>query len=438
MTRFDQIRQRIRQAYQSGRTSGRRRNDRASPEEIQPVAPRDSPAAAEQQSDVELSHEPTAPGGGQPPDHIHPSTTSRDDAYVPRSLRVAAAWSWRLIVIGILGVALLWLIWRVKIVAIPVAIALLFSALLAPAVGWLLRVRFPRSLATVVVLVGGLAAIFGTLTLVVTEFINGAPDLARSASQGIQQIQDWLKTGPLNLTDGQLNRYIDEGRKWLDDNTGRLTSGAVDTAATLFEVLTGTLLVLFATFFFLRDGERIWRFLVNLLPVPARPRIDDAGRASWTTLVSYVWATVLVAFIDAVGIGIFLVIFDVPLAFALAALVFLGAFIPIVGATLSGAVAVLVALVDSGWVTALIILGVVIGVQQVEGHILQPLIMGRAVAIHPLAVVLAITAGIVLAGVVGALVAVPLIAVLNTAIRRLTGKMTGPPPEAVVVASEAP
>jgi len=375
----------------------------------------------------------------EPPVEVHPSTSSRDDADVPHGLRIAAAWAWRVGVIGVVGWALTEVIGTVRIVVIPLAIALLLSALLAPAVGWLLRARFPRSLATALVLVTGLAAVIGTLTLVVNEFIRGVPALSKDATKGVRQIQDWLKTGPLHLSDRQLNQYIDQGQKWVDENTQSLTNGAVSTATTVFEVLTGSLLVLFATFFFLRDGGRIWRFLVRLLPTAARWRVNEAGRASWETLVAYVRATVLVAFIDAVGIGIFLVIFDIPFALPLAALVFLGAFIPIVGATLSGAVAVLVALVDSGWVTALIILGVVIGVQQVEGHILQPLIMGRAVALHPLAVVIAITAGVVLAGVVGALVSVPLLAVLNTAIRRLSSQQQpAPPPDAVVVAAKAP
>ncbi|GAB3951926.1 hypothetical protein GCM10027614_54770 [Micromonospora vulcania] len=265
------------------------------------------------------------------------------------------------------------------------------------------------------------------------------PELSEKSSEGVRQIQNWLKTGPLHLSDTQLDGYIDEAQSWINGNTSKFTSGALSTAATLAEVLTGTLLVLFATFFFLRDGSRIWRFLVRLLPVAARWKVDDAGRASWQTLVAYVRATVLVAFIDAVGIGIFLVIFDVPFAFPLAALVFLGAFIPIVGAALSGGVAVLVALVDSGPVTALVILGAVIGVQQVEGHILQPLIMGRAVALHPLAVIIGIAAGVVLAGITGALVSVPLIAVLNTAIRRLVARtVPDTPPDAVVVASHAP
>ncbi len=375
----------------------------------------------------------------EPSPPLHSSTTSRDDADVPHALRIGAAWSWRLLAIGIVAWALLRIVGQIRIVIIPLAIALLLSALLAPAVGWLLRARFPRSLATAVVLVGGLAAVIGTLTLVVNEFIQGVPELSEKSSQGVRQIQNWLQTGPLGLDDQQLNNYINDAEAWLNENVDGLTSGALSTAATLAEVLTGTILVLFATFFFLRDGSRIWRFLVRLVPVNARWKIDDAGRASWQTLGAYVRATVLVAFIDALGIGIFLVIFDIPFAFPLAALIFLASFIPIIGATLSGGVAVLVALVDSGPITALIILGVVIGVQQLEGHVLQPLIMGRAVAIHPLAVIVGIAAGVVLAGITGALIAVPLIAVLNTAVRRLAIRtVPETPSDAVVVASKAP
>lgn len=433
MSRFEQLRARARRAYESGRASVRA----ARPAAGERVTVADEPPAPEQY--VSPVPPPRAPIGGDEVASVHSSTSSRDDADVPRALRIAGAWSWRLLAIGLVTYALLRVIGTIRIVIIPLIIALLLSALLAPAVGWLLRARFPRSLATALVLVGGLAAVVGTLTRVVTEFVGGVPELSKNASEGIRQIQDWLRTGPLHLSDNQLNSYIDEAQKWIDENTQALTSGALSTATTLFELLTGALLVLFATFFFLRDGGRIWRFMVRLLPVNARWRIDDAGRASWATLVAYVRATVLVAFIDAVGIGIFLVIFDVPFAFPLAALVFLGAFIPIVGATLSGAVAVLVALVDSGPVTAAIILGVVIGVQQIEGHILQPLIMGRAVAIHPLAVIVGIAAGVVLAGIVGALVAVPLIAVLNTAVRRLAHRRPPEvPPDAVVVASTAP
>jgi predicted PurR-regulated permease PerM len=363
---------------------------------------------------------------------------SRDDAEVPHSLRIAAAWSWRLIVVGVVGWVLLRFIANIKIVVIPLAIALLLSALLAPAVGWLLRARLPRSLATFLVLVGGIAAVAGTLTLVVNQFVDGLPQLTENASQGILQIQTWAKTGPLHLTDAQVDQAISSGRNWINANTSSLTATGVATATTLAEVVTGALLVLFSTFFFLRDGRKIWRFIVRLFPVNARWQLSDAGDASWATLGSYVRATVLVAFIDAVGIGLALVVLKVPFPFPLAALVFLGAFIPIVGASVSGAVAVLVALVDRGWVIALSVLIAVLVVQQLEGHVLQPLIMGRAVAIHPLVVIIGIASGVVLAGIVGALVAVPLIAVLNTGIRRLARRRPEVPPDAVVVTATAP
>ncbi|HET9519035.1 MAG TPA: AI-2E family transporter [Actinoplanes sp.] len=364
-----------------------------------------------------------ANGDFQPPPPeqplVHQSTASRDDAEVPHSLRIAAAWSWRLIVVGVVGFMLLQFISKISIVVIPLAIALLLSALLAPSVGWLLRAQVPRSMATFLVLVGGLAAVVGTLTLVVNQFVKGVPKLTDNASEGVRQIQNWARTGPLHLSDAQVDDAIDSVQDWVNANTASLTATGFATAATLAELATGAVLVLFATYFFLRDGGKIWRFIVRLFPVNARWHLSEAGQASWSTLGSYVRATVLVAFIDALGIGLALMILRVPFAFPLAALVFLGAFVPIVGASVSGAVAVLVALVDSGWVNALIVLLVVIAVQQVEGHLLQPLIMGRAVAIHPLVVIIGIASGVVIAGIVGALVAVPLIAILNTGVRQL-------------------
>ncbi|WP_239138727.1 AI-2E family transporter [Actinoplanes regularis] len=364
---------------------------------------------------------------------VHGSTSSLDDADVPHSLRIAAAWSWRLIVVGLVGYAGLQFIGMVSVVVIPLAIALLLTALLGPAVGWLLKLRLPRSFATFLVLICGLGAVAGTLTLVVNQFIDGLPQLTEKASAGVRQIQDWARTGPLHLSDKQVDHAIDSAQNWVNDNTSALTSTGISTAATVFEVITGLLLVLFATFFFLRDGRKIWRFIVRLFPVNARWSLADAGDASWRTLGAYVRATVLVAFIDAVGIGLALVILDVQFPFPLAALVFLGAFVPIVGASISGAVAVLVALVGQGWVVALITLGAVVLVQQLEGHVLQPLIMGRAVAIHPLAVIIGIACGVVLAGIIGALIAVPLIAVLNTGVRRLSRRRPEIPPDAVVV-----
>jgi predicted PurR-regulated permease PerM len=422
LVRFEQVRASIQRAYQAGRDSVRaaRARELAAP----PV---------EQFHPVSAEAEPPPPPAPPPP--VHPSTASRDDADVPYSLRISAAWSWRLLALAVAVYGVVRVIGILRIVVIPLAIALLLTAFLSPAVGWLLRASFHRTFAVVVVMVCGLAAVAGTLTLVVNEFVSGAPQLGEDAGNGIRQIQDWLQNGPLHLSDAQINRYIDEAQSWITDNSSRFTSGAISTAATVAEVLTGAVLVLFSTFFFLRDGRKIWRFIVRLFPLNARWRIDDAGQASWSALGNYVRATVLVAFIDALGIGIALVIFDIPFSFALAALVFLGAFIPIVGATLSGAVAVLVALVDRGPIVALIILGAVIGVQQLEGHVLQPLIMGRAVALHPLAVIVSIASGVVIAGIVGALVAVPLIAVLNTAVRRLNKRRPPRIPAGVEVIS---
>jgi predicted PurR-regulated permease PerM len=184
-------------------------------------------------------------------------------------------------------------------------------------------------------------------------------------------------------------------------------------------VITGGLLTLFTLIFFLYDGPGIWQFVTKIVPTQARPRIDLAGHRGFASLVAYVRATLLVAFVDATGIGVGLAIVGVPLALPLAALVFLGSFIPIVGALLSGLISVLVALVTVGPVGALVVLAIVLAVQQLEGHILQPLLMGRAVQLHALAVVLSIAAGVVLAGIVGALLAVPLVAVANAMVRSL-------------------
>ncbi|GAA2696793.1 hypothetical protein ADL15_48105 [Actinoplanes awajinensis subsp. mycoplanecinus] len=415
MNRLQRVRENLQKAYDTGRQSVRVARTYRPPRDPEPP---------EEDDFIPPPPEPAV---------THGSTSSLDDVDVPHSLRIAAAWSWRLIVVGLVGYAGLQFIGMVDVVVVPLAIALLLTALLRPAVGWLLKLHLPQSLATFLVLIGGLGAVAGTLTLVVNQFIDGVPQLTDRASAGVRQIQDWAKTGPLHLSDQKINDAINTAQDWINSNTASLTSTGLATAATVFELLTGLLLVLFATFFFLRDGRKIWRFMVRLFPVNARWSLADAGDASWATLGAYVRATVLVAFIDAVGIGLALLILDVQFPFPLAALVFLGAFVPIIGASISGAVAVLVALVGQGWVVALIVLGAVILVQQLEGHVLQPLIMGRAVAIHPLAVIIGIACGVVLAGIIGALVAVPLIAVMNTGVRRLARRRPEVPPDAVVV-----
>jgi predicted PurR-regulated permease PerM len=415
--RFDQVRVNLRRAYEQRLEKAR--------------LDREALAAADQEVPVVAPPPPPDLGPG------HPSTMSRDDAEIPRGLRLTAAWSWRLLVLIAALAVLLWLVGRLRTVLIPLSIALLLSALLAPMMGFLRRrVKLPPSLAAFLVLITGLAAVAGVLTLVITEFVDGFPALADKASDGVNQIQGWLTTGPLHLNGSQLDATFAAATNWLNDNRGSLTDSAVSTATATIEFFALLLLVLFVTFFFMRDGHRIWLFLTGVLPTPARDPVRRAGEAAWHTLVAYVRATVLVAFIDALGIGLLLVIIDVDFWFPLATMVFLAAFVPIIGATVSGAVAVLVALVDEGPLSALVVLIGVIAVQQLEGHVLQPLIMGRAVSVHPLAVIVAISTGVVLAGIIGALVAVPLVAVLNTGIRHLVQHRHEPPPDSVIISAD--
>ncbi|ACU40844.1 AI-2E family transporter [Actinosynnema mirum] len=346
-------------------------------------------------------------------------TPDWESSKVPPLLRVSAALSWRFVaVVGALYIVSQ-AVGYMASVMIPVGIALLLAALLSPAVTQLTRVGVPRGLATGFVLVGGLAVVGGVLTFVITEFSNGLPELQNQVTASLSTIRDWLKDGPLHLSELQLQQYVDQLLETVKANQGEITSGALTTAATVGELLTGLVLALFTLIFFLHDGDGIWRFITRIVPRDVRARADLAGRRGFASLVSYVRATAVVAVVDAVGVGIGLWIVGVPLVVPLAALVFLGAFIPIVGAVITGVVAVLIALVANGPVAAAVVLAILIGVMQLESHVLQPLLLGRAVKLHPLAVVLAISTGLVVAGIAGALLSVPLLAVLNSGIRSL-------------------
>ncbi len=351
----------------------------------------------------------------------------RDEDGLPRAVRVAGAWCWRILLFFAVGYLLMQVVARLNVVLIPVIVATLLAAMFQPVAAWLGKRGMGRTPAAALVLLTALLVVFGGLGLIINTFVSQLSKLTTQVSDGLREVQNWLSRGPLHISQQQIDDAINQIQHSITGNQDALTSGALTTATTVGEVGTGFFLTLFTLFFFLRDGDQIWRFLCRLLPRPARVPMARAGHYSWHTLVSYVHATVLVAFVDAIGIGIGLFVLRVPLALPLAALVFLGAFIPVVGATVSGAVAVLVAIVTVGPVKALILLGVVIAVQQLEGHVLQPLIMGRAVALHPLAVILAIASGVILAGIVGGLVAVPLLAVLNTALRYLFAHPGGEP-----------
>jgi predicted PurR-regulated permease PerM len=348
-----------------------------------------------------------------------PSNFSR--AQVPWGLDLAAAWSWRLIVIAAAGLGVLWLMRYFAVITLPIAISLLVAALASPMVLALRRIGLPRGPAAGIVMVLGIGTVALLLTFVGQQVAQGASDLADSVVTGLGQIRDWLRTGPLNVSDSQLDAYIKQVQSAVSDSTG--TDGMVtrltEVGTAVGHVVAGFFIVLFSTYFFLADGERIWAWLVRIAPRAARERADASGRVAWVSLTQFVRATVLVALADAIGIMAVAWFLDVPFVVAIGVLVFLGAFVPMIGATLAGSVAILVALVDQGPVTALFMLIGVIVVQQVEGHILQPFLMGRFVSLHPLGVIVAIGCGVLVAGIAGALIAVPLAAAGNAVAQHL-------------------
>ncbi len=345
-----------------------------------------------------------------------------DDASVEPLVRKTAAWAWRLLVILAAGVAFLWVVARLEIIVVPVLLALMISALLVPVVDWLDRRGLPRGGAVALVLLGGFALLGGVLTFVITQFVVGLPDLTEQVTRSIDSTRKWLIEGPAHLRSEQITNAGNAAIQALHNNQAKLTSGALSTAATLTELLTAAVLVLFTLIFFLYGGRNIWQYVAKIVPVDARERVLEAGRAGYGSLIAYVRATFLVALTDAAGVGTGLAIMGIPLALPLASLVFLGAFIPLIGALISGLVAVVVALLAKGIVYALLTLGLLILINQIESHLLQPLVMGRAVSIHPLGVVLAISTGGVLAGIVGALLAVPTVAFLNNAMQVLLAR----------------
>lgn len=355
-----------------------------------------------------------------------------DDASVEPIVRKTAAWAWRLLVILAAALALFWVLAKLEVIVVPVLVALLLSALLVPVVDWLDRHGLPRGGAVALVLLGGFAILGGILAFVVLQFIDGLPGLTEQVTQSIESTRRWLINGPAHLRSEQIDSAGNAAIEALHNNQAKLTSGALSTAATVTELVTAAVLVLFTLIFFLYGGRNIWRYVVQIVPAHARERVHEAGSAGYGSLIGYVRATFLVALTDAAGVGAGLAIMGIPLALPLASLVFLGAFIPLVGAVVAGFLAVVVALLAKGIVYALITLGLLVAVNQIEAHLLQPLVMGRAVSIHPLAVVLAISTGGVLAGIVGALLAVPTVAFLNNAFQVLLA----PNPSAEAVKKE--
>lgn len=346
-----------------------------------------------------------------------PSNLSR--AQVPWGVDLAAAWGWRFLVIAAAGLAILWTLQRFAVLVLPLIIALFLAALAAPLVNRAAAVGFPRKLAALLTVLVGLGLIVLAFTFVSQQVVAGVSSLSDQVVVGLDEVQRWLRTGPLHATDSQINQAIAQAQNLIKEQGKHLTQTAGEVGATLGHVLAGFFIILFATYFFLADGRVIWAWVVRLFPRDARVRTDSSGKVAWRSLTQFVRATVLVAGTDALGIAIWAAVLGLPLVGAIGVLVFLGAFVPMIGATISGTVAVLVALVAKGPIAALVMFAGVVVVQQVEAHVLQPFLMGRFVSVHPLGVIVAIGAGVLLAGVGGALIAVPVVAVVNAVVTHL-------------------
>jgi predicted PurR-regulated permease PerM len=392
-----------------------------------PGTPR--PGVAEPAGPVDETDEPAEDPAPIPEINVHvEDVNSVYNQAVPDGLHVAAAWGWRVIVVAILAALVAYVLSYISEVTIPLLVAVLVTALLLPITKRLTSWGVNAGLATAITVLGGLAVIAGVLTLIVSSIVSQSSQLGTNVVQGFNQLAVWLQNGPLDVSATYFNadEWLTRITNWITESQDTITSAAAEIGSSVGHFLAGLALALFALFYFLHNGREIFDFCLRFIPRKSRGRVDSAASNGWQSLSSYVRATILVALADGVGVLIAALIIGVPAAPALAALVFIGAFVPIVGAFVSGFVAVLVALVALGWVKALIMLGAIILVMEVEGHLLQPFLLGRAVKIHPLAVLLAIAIGVILGGIIGALFAVPMLAFTKTFVQHLSDELPDP------------
>ncbi len=355
----------------------------------------------------------------EPPASLGAGASNYSPAHVPFGVDLAAAWSWRFLVVVAAGYVVAQGIALFAVVVLPLVIALFLTALIIPVVNLLERARVPRGLASLLAVAGTIGVMVMLLTFAGQQIAQGASDLSAQVVTGLDQIREWLKNGPLQASDSQIDGYIRSAQNAVTSSNKQIVARLTEVTTAVSHIVAGVFIILFGTYFFLADGNRIWWWIVRIFPRASRARADSSGRIAWTSLTAFVRATVLVAATDALGIMVIAAILKVPFVFAIGVLVFIGAFIPMIGAFLSGTVAVLVALVDHGPVVALVMLGGVVLVQQIEAHVLQPFLLGRLVSVHPLGVIVAIAMGVLLAGIAGALVAVPFAAAANAVVLHL-------------------
>lgn len=328
-------------------------------------------------------------------------------------MRIAAAFSWRVLVVAALLALVVALVVLLQDILVPFFIALLVCALLAPMSAFLQRHRWPKWTAVLSCFVAIVLAIGGLALIVTAQIRYDLPSLEHRLHHSVRSLQSLLDSEPFGITAKDVNTWVSDATDYLQAHASSVLSGFQAAGSGAVHIVEGLFIIVFTTLFVLIDGTRIWAWVVRLSPRRARPRIDVAGHAGWKTLTSFIRIQLLVAVTDALGVVIGALALQVPLAIPIGVIVLLGAFIPVVGAIVAGSVAVLIALVFNGWVPALVMLGIVVLVQQLESHVLHPFLTGQAVKVHPLGVVLGVTAGTTIAGVVGAFFAVPFIATVN-------------------------
>jgi predicted PurR-regulated permease PerM len=341
-----------------------------------------------------------------------------------------ARWSLRLILVAA-GATLLWLlIGALWSIVMPVLLAIILATVLWPPTAWLCRHRFPPALAAATVMLAGIVALAGVVTLISTSVSGSIPQITRSATTGIQAIQEWMSGPPLDLAQGQLDAVLLTATQQLQQSVSAITTSVLTGVGSVASGVITTLLTLVLVFLFVKDGPRFLPWLVRVAGTGAGGHVAEVLRRIWTTLGDFIRVQAFVAFVDGVLIGLGLVVLGVPLAIPLAVLTFLGGFIPIVGALVAGALSVLVALVSNGFTTALIVLLIIVLVQQLEGNVLQPMLQGRSLRLHAAVVLLAVTAGSTLYGIAGAFLSVPATAAAAVVVRylgeRIDARVAGP------------
>ncbi|MFV0535327.1 MAG: AI-2E family transporter [Cumulibacter sp.] len=335
---------------------------------------------------------------------------------IPRAVTLMAGWAWRLAAVGIGIYLLLWLLDVLAIVVVPVVISLLIAALLTPMARALRRVGLPNAISTVLTFLAGLIFLFGLLALIVREMIVNYNTIYDTVADGLESIVSWLADGPLQIDASQLQATIDELLANLQRDPSDVLTTSLTVVSTTGSILSAILLSMFIIFFFLSDGNRIWTWLCRLFPNNAQWKVNRAGRRSWEVLVTYMNVTLIVALAVGVATWLACLIAGVPLALSAGLIAFLFAFIPTLGALISSILVIALALISTNITTAIIMAIVMIVIQTLQGNFLYPLLMNRQLKVHPLASLLLVVLGAVVGGIFGALIAVPLAAVINTAV----------------------